>query len=296
MTPHFTPGVSITTSPNNAPQVLNPPNTTGSVINPVNQKPSLHHPQPISALPSMSTPSGMPPHSMSGFANAPPAMLNGLPPGHVQMMPGLAHRPPIPQDAPLYSNQPAPIGSHYRGYPPPNNMPFPPGMNGMRVMPQGRGAQMDAAPGMAHHGIGPVAPPKISTQYHIPRDTMPTHSHSRQQSATMETPHFEHHTPASASQTQPIARPAPIQRPASAAPHQKADEVPPNNRSEIDDLSNHLGSSALLDDTDVPLSSDMPGNRRGSAAPGAARHGRIGFGASPMFTDAVGRKFWLHPP
>jgi len=295
MTPHFAPGVSSATSPSNAAQFPSAPTITGSTVNLVTQKPSLHHPQPVSALPPMSGPSAMPPHSMSGFVNAPPAMMNGFPSSHAPMIPGIPHRAPIPHDVPMYSNQPGPIGSHYRGYPPPNNMPFPPGMNGMRAMPQGRGTQMDGAPSMPYHGVAPVAPPKISTQYHMPRDTMPTHSHSRQQSASIEAPNFEHQIQTSASQTQPIARPAPIQRPASVAPHQRGDDVPPTSKADIDDLSNHLGSSALLDDTDVPLSSDVPENRRGSAAPGAARHGRLGFGASPLFTDSIGCKFWLHP-
>ncbi|KAI9873783.1 MAG: Stress response protein nst1 [Pleopsidium flavum] len=288
MTPHFAPGVSTATSPSNAAQLQNASATTGSSANTVNQKPPLHHPQPISTLPPMGGPSGMPPHSMSGFANAAPAMMNGFPSSHAPMNSGMPHRAPVPHDVPMYPNQPAPIGSHYRGYPPPNNMSFPPGINGMRAMPQGRGTQMDGTPSMPHHGVAPVAPPKISTHYYMPRDTMPTHSHSRQQSASIETPNFEHQIPTSASQTQPIARPAPIQRPASVAPHQRRDDVPPTSKAEIDDLSSHLGSSALLDDTDVPLSSDVSDNRRGSAAPGAARHGRLGFGASPLFTDSIG--------
>jgi len=290
ITPHFAPGASSATSPSNVAQLPTAPAGTGAPVNLVNQKPSLHHPQPVSTLPPVTAAPSMPPHSTSGYASMAPATMNGFPSSHVQMLPPLMNRAPIPHDMPMYPNQPAPIGSHYPRYPPPGNIPFPPGMNGMRPIPQGRGTQMDGISGLPHHGVAPVAPPKINPQYHMSRDTMPTHSHSRQQSASMEAPSFEHQIPNTVAPTQPIARPAPIQRPASVAPHQKSEDASAPGKSEVDDLSNHLGSSALLDDTDVPLSSDVSDNRRGSAAPGLVRHGRLGFGTTQLFTDAIGRE------
>jgi hypothetical protein len=294
VTPHFAPGVSNATSPSNVAQLPTTPASTGAPANPVNPKPSLHHPQPVPTLPPVAAVSSMP-HSTSSYASMAPAMMNGFPSSHVPMLPGLMNRAPIPHDIPMYPNQPAPIGSHYQRYPPPSNMPFPPNMNGMRPIQHGRGTQMDGMSGLPPHGVAPVAPPKINPQYHIPRDTMPTHSHSRQQSGSMEAPSFEHPIPNTVAPTQPIARPAPIQRPASVAPHQKSEDVSAPGKSEIDDLSSHLGSSALLDDTDVPLSSDVSGNRRGSAAPGLVRHGRLGFGTTQLFTDTIGRGFCLIP-
>ena len=296
MTPHFAPGVNATTPPSSVAQPPTAPAIIGASANPGIQKPSLHHPQPVSALPPISAPSSMPPHSMSGYANIQPAMMNGFPSSHAPMIPGLMNRAPIPHDIPMYVNQPAPIGTHYQRYPPPGNMPFPPGMNGMRpMMPQGRGMQIDGIPSLPHHGVAPVAPPKISTHYHVPRDTMPTHSHSRQQSTSHEAQSFEHQISNPVTQTQPIARPAPIQRPGSVAPTSKGDDTAPPGRYDVDDLSSHLGSSALLDDTDVPLGSDVPDGRRGSAAPGVGRHGRLAFGSSPLFSDPTGCKVPLCP-
>lgn len=295
ITPHFAPGVSNATSPSNVTHIPTVPANAGAPGHPVIQKPALHHPQPVSTLPPLTAASTMPPHSMSGYASMAPVMMNGFPSGHVPMLPGPMNRAPLPHDMPMYPNQPAPIGSHYQRYAPPSNMPFPPGMNGMRPIPQGRGTQMDGIPGLSHHRVAAVAPPKVNPQYHIPRDTMPTHSHSRQQSGSMEPPNFEHQMPNAVAPTQPIARPAPIQRPASVAPHQKGEDVSVPSKSEIDDLSSHLGSSALLDDTDVPLSADASDNRRGSAAPGLIRHGRLGFGTTPLFTDTIGCKFCLCP-
>ena len=287
-TAHFAPGMSNATSPSNVAQPPTAPANPGVPANHATQKPSMHHPQPVSALPQVIPASSMPPHSIPGYTSMAPAMINGFPSTHAPMLSGLLNRAPLPHDMPMYPNQPVPIGSHYQRYPPPSNMPFPPGMNGMRSMGQGRGVQMDGVHGLPHHGVAPVAPPKVNPQYHMPRDTMPTHSHSRQQSGSMEASTFEHQVPNTVTQTQPIARPAPIQRPASVAPQQKGEDVRAPGRSEIDDLSNHLGSSALLDDTDVPLSSDPSDNRRGSAAPGLVRHGRLGFGTTPLFTDTIG--------
>ena len=295
ITSHFAPGMGNATSPSNVAQVPTAPANVGAPANLVNQKPILHHPQPVSTLPPVTAASNMSPHSTSGYASMAPAMMNGFPSSHVPMLPGLMNRAPIPHDIPMYPNQPAPIGSHYQRYLPPNNMPFPPGMNGLRPIPQGRGTQMDGIPGLTHHGVAPVLPPKANPPYHMPRDTMPTHSHSRQQSGSMEAPSFEHQIPNTAAPTQPIARPAPIQRPASVAPHQKGEDVSAPGKSDIDDLSNHLGSSALLDDTDIPLSSEVPDNRRGSVAPGLVRHGRLGFGPTPLFTDTIGCESCLCP-
>ena len=86
---------------------------------------------------------------------------------------------------------------------------------------------------------------------------MPPQPHSRQPSAHLDSPQTE--TPSSATVPAPISRPAPIKRPASVKPEQ-------NTSADVDELSNHLGSSALLGDGDEPL--PMGENRRPSAAPG----------------------------
>ena len=79
-------------------------------------------------------------------------------------------------------------------------------------------------------------------------------------------------------QTQPIGRPAPIQRPPSASGnHRSGDQV---KRSEdVDDLVNHLGSKALLDDEDdVPLTSPV----------GAGSIRRQPFAGPPGLQDPIG--------
>lgn len=68
-------------------------------------------------------------------------------------------------------------------------------------------------------------------------------SHSRQHSAS-DKERFE------SAANQPIARPAPIQRPSSVKPPQSQERRGSNT--DLDDLSKHLGSSALLDDSDEP--------------------------------------------
>lgn len=86
---------------------------------------------------------------------------------------------------------------------------------------------------------------------------MPPQSHSRQPSAQLDSTQAE--TPSSATAPAPISRPAPIKRPASVKPGQ-------TTSADVDELSSHLGSSALLGDGDEPL--PMGENRRPSAAPG----------------------------
>jgi hypothetical protein len=58
-----------------------------------------------------------------------------------------------------------------------------------------------------------------------------------------------------------ISRPAPIKRPSS--PTKEADK----GRSDIDNLSRQLGSSALLDDTDIPFTASLSQSLPGAAVP-----------------------------
>ena len=145
-------------------------------------------------------------------------------------------------------------------------MPFPPGINGMRPLPHGRGAlDMSSQVPPLSNNVG-----NINVGQYMSQNTMPTLSHSRHTSASFasfDVPDIP---------TQPIARPTPIQRPSSVAPNQHSGNNSSNNAS-VDDLSNHLGSSALLDDTDVPLSSNPNSVRRGSIAPGVPLTTRHGF-------------------
>lgn len=134
--------------------------------------------------------------------------------------------------------------------------------------------------------IGSASTAHSAGPFNVTRENMPSHSHSRHSSATFERSQFEN--PSIPAQAHPIARPAPIQRPSSTAPQQPRD----NNRGpanvDIDDLNNHLGSSALLDDTDIPMAPTISHSRRGSMALGAPRSGRSGFDGAPGFQDPIG--------
>lgn len=249
-----------------------------------NQQASQQHPQPINT-PSplhhqpIQPPPGMPhPHHHPGaFGGMPPMGFNGFPGPQGPMLPGM-NRGPMPG---MFPNQGPPMGF-------PNRMSFgPPGMNGMNGMlpppgmmpPQGRGFPFDG-PGMGNPppGFGQMQP-------HLPNQTSPIGpppagneqrnsitGHSRQQSSDKE--------PA------PIARPAPIQRPNSVKPPSRNGSNP-----DMEDLSTHLGSSALLGDNDEPLLSNLaennrrhsnvPGQARGINIPGAGMNQMGGFGMPP---------------
>lgn len=177
---------------------------------------------------------------------------------------------------PMYPHQGLPVGMQ-------NRMPFGPGMNGMNGMPppgmmpqQGRGMPFpfDAPgagvpPGFPHQlphlppQTSPIGQPPGPPGFSAPREGMPTHS--RQASAS-EKDRFEGH-----GATQPIQRPAPIQRPSSVKPTSQERK---GSNTDVDDLSRHLGSSALLDDSDEPMPSMTGDSRRRSDIPaGVGRNG-----------------------
>ncbi|TAQ84250.1 hypothetical protein B7494_g7421 [Chlorociboria aeruginascens] len=228
-----------TTPSQGSPGPIGPPGKTSG------QPPFLHQPQATS--PVHSALKGPPGIGQSG-------PFSGMPMG-------MAFQPVLPMMAPgfggrmhhevMFPHQP--MGSQFRP-----GMPIHPGLH---AIPQGRGFQAQHGPPgfpqQAPNGLGGIGPP-----YNIQKDGVPSQSHSRHQSASFEKP-FDVAT--SAPQTQPIARPAPIGRPSSVVHGQRHG----NYKSDVDDLSNHLGSSALLDDSDEPLSG--PGARRSSGAPNLAR-------------------------
>lgn len=231
----------------------------------------LQHPTAIPTISPRNASPGMisqPP----GFPGVPVMVGGGFSPNPGSMPPPMPPRTSMPEPV-MHAHHPHNLHqqqfnvNHFRNFVNPNGMPFPPGINGMRPLPHGRGA-MDMS-----HQVPPLSNTagNINVGPYMSRDTMPTHSHSRQPSASF-TGFDVSDLP---TQTQPIARPTPIQRPSSVAPSQlSGNHVSANTN--VDDLSNHLGSSALLDDTDIPLSSNSNDVRRGSIAPGvpiASRHG-----------------------
>jgi hypothetical protein len=230
---------------------------------PMQPPPGMQHPQHPGAFGPMS-PMGFP-----GFQGPPGPMMHG----------NMMHRGPMPGMFP--QQQVPPMGI-------PNRMSFGPGgMNGMPppgMPPQGRGlgfpfdappnAPPNAPPGFGqppmpnHHSPFGQPQPHSTPGSEASRPIMPTHS--RQQSTDKE--RFE------SAANQPIARPAPIQRPSSVKP-------PTDDHADVEDLSKHLGSSALLADDDEPLPVDA---RRHSGIQAGMRNvppggmGPIGGFSSPV--------------
>ncbi|KAI0125462.1 hypothetical protein BJ170DRAFT_596718 [Xylariales sp. AK1849] len=196
-------------------------------------------------------PMGMPPMGMQ----YPPGMPMG--PGFNQM-----HNPPFP-----------PMGGNFQ--PPPRGMPLPPpGLGG----PMGRGGFPipHAPPGFQ---VGIDSMPGMNPGFPVPEGMVPAQpsSHSRQASASFESsPMDPKHSGASA---QPIARPAPIGRPAS---------VVHGHRHHLnlgaDEVNDHLGSSALLDDSDETLGDIDHQQRRNTTAPGT----RPPYTAAPFMDPVFG--------
>ena len=273
-------------SSTNSPGVLAGPN--GMVIGPgkgalapiltQQSQPSSHY-----------TPIGAP----SGQLSQPPG-LSSMPSMVANAFPSSTFGPPLSpmtQQAPhhpaMYSSQATVGANQYRNFMAPNGLSFPPGINGSRQMPQGRGGILDPPPSQ----LPPIGLPSVNlsdvSRYGLSRENIPSHTHSRNTSASFDRSVFD--TPTTPAQAQPIARPAPIKRPSSAAPHQQGGNATPVS-TDVDDLNAHFGSASLLEETDVPLTSTSNDSRRGSMAPGATRSVRQGFGINSGFSDPIGSK------
>jgi hypothetical protein len=207
------------------------------------QHPFIHQPQATSPIHSaLKSPPGI---QANPFGNIPIGM--GFQPGMPMMAPGFERM----HHNPMFAHQ-QPIGGPFRPLAGPNGMPMHHGMN-MHQIPQGRGYPIPhGPPGFPNipnnlGGIGQLFGP--------PQDAPPSQSHSRQPSASYEKP-FENLN--GVPQAQPIARPAPIGRPPSVVHGHRKDI----GTSDMEDLSNQLGSSALLDDSDEqPLNPGFVGRR-----------------------------------
>ncbi|PGH10447.1 hypothetical protein GX51_00206 [Blastomyces parvus] len=270
-------------SPGNA-GVSQPSGSSSSVsVKSYGPPPMLHHPQPSAPMSPLGV-TGRSPHSL-GF-NSMPA-LNGIP-SSLAGLPGMTSRIPLGHEMHMYSNQQGPLGGQFRGFPSPDGIPMAPGINGTRPMIPGRGFPLDTGHGLSFPsqplGPGPISSPQ---QPQIPRETGRGQTHSRQASASFERSPLENQP-----QNLPISRPAPIQRPASTTPHNNSRNETKPEQSDIDDLSAQLGSSALLDDTDVPLTSSISQPIPTGALAGAPGAARMGFGTSPLFSESLGSK---HP-
>ncbi|KAL9101387.1 MAG: hypothetical protein Q9163_003345 [Psora crenata] len=201
-----------------------------------------------------------------GFTGMPSVTSNSLPINFGPPMSPMSQH--VPHHPPGFSAQSNVSHGQFRPMQA-NNMPFPPGMNGTRTIPPGQGGNM-GPPISKGPELAPLSTaPNTVGRFGMPHDNVPSYTHSRNLSAS-----------SNMSPRDPNPRPAPIQRPSSVTPHQQAENMRPPSR-DVDDLSNHLGSSALLDDTDVALEANFGEGRRGSMAMGASRAPRQGFGVAP---------------
>lgn len=222
-------------------------------------QPMQHYPQPSAPL------------SPLGGAGRPPGTghpsMNGLPPAPP---PGLSPRPMPLEAVPGYHAQPRAPTTQFRGLPAPDGvMPRPPpGIPvGGSMQASGRGFSVDGPPGLPL-GSQQTMPGPIST-------SIPT---GRVAPSPQKPGSFERSPLDSSAATQPISRPSPIKPPSS-----------PSRRDDVENLSTQLGSSALLDDTDVSFSSSLSQSLPAPPAPGGFGPSRASFGASPF--DPLGRKF-----
>ncbi|CAO2648060.1 Nn.00g089820.m01.CDS01 [Neocucurbitaria sp. VM-36] len=255
-TPQVAPGTSKSISPTS--QLQNPIVPKSILTKQSGSQPPMtaQHGPPNSSMPPLGPPPGMQGPPGLGMSNMPPG-LNGFP-GQGSMMPGMmGPRPGMPFFPPQPGSQ------NFRPFPPPG-MPTPGSLQ------MGRGFPMEGPPGFP-------APPGFPGPNHAFGMGMPTHS--RQGSGSFERL-SSIDSPIAAPQAQPIQRPAPIQRPSSVKPN---DEGKRGQGSDVDDLANHLGSKALLDDEDdIP----EPLERRASVQQHGSMRGAppLGFG----FADAPG--------
>ncbi|KAG8525916.1 uncharacterized protein KY384_000678 [Bacidia gigantensis] len=201
-----------------------------------------------------------------GFSNVVPTTSTGFSsPFGPPMSPGRQQAPSHPPGFP--SQQP--YGTGYFQNP---SMPFPPGINTMRHVPPGQHSNVTQhapqIPEPAQRNISITNHGRFSN----PQETVPAQAHSRNQSAS-----------SGISPRDPNQRPAPIQRPPSTTGTHQNENIRPKSK-DVDDLSNHLGSSALLDDADEEAPSAMANLRQGSIAVGGPRPSRQGpFGSNPGF-------------
>ncbi|KAI1133198.1 hypothetical protein F5Y10DRAFT_131128 [Nemania abortiva] len=210
-------------------------------------------PGPI-GLPGKISSSG-PPLPMSphhSTVKTPPGLPQGpfdmnMPPMPMQMPPGISpmsHSFPRLQE-PIFP----PMGGQFR---PPGIPGPPPGLGG----PMGGRPFHMPPPGFPQPGVDPHLP-SLHQAFSSPENAPGRHaSHSRQGSTS-----FDANPP----NGQPIPKPTPIGRPESIVHSQRSHDA----SADIEDVSSHLGSSALLEDTDEPLLNRFNTIHQGTTAPGA---------------------------
>lgn len=255
---------------------------------------STQHSVPSNNVPSRQTPVQQMP--MPFFTHNSPMTATGPPPGmqHVPNLPfgGMPHASTngFPQGQTVGSHGPmarAPQAHHAAMFPPQGPYPshvhrpfmhgptsnHPPGITANVFQPPNRTMLSEAAAGL------PMSTPLAGVSTHVQSSLIPPRENLQGYQRPPSRPSGVAPLP-DASSTQPISRPAPIKRPASKVNGKDSD---------INALSNRLGSSALLDDSDEPLPSLATDIRRAPVGPGLSTSMTTGFG-SAAFDQAFARR------
>lgn len=247
--------------------------TTASASASASENPSLSQSPPLGHTPVPSSPGYSAPasHRGSTASHHSANMSQNLSP----LQPGATRFPPVTQPSQLntpFGGMNYPPVMHHVAPPGFGNTMFPPGPPAFRPPPQGMAPPGLSSPMLSRGFPAAVGPPGFPQAVPEPigpfssrgsYDATPS-SHSRQPSGGFDSPMVH--------AAQPIVRPTPIGRPASVVHGQRAPiAIPPATAPKYgDDIENHLGSSALLDDSDdvatLPEFGSAP--RRGYAAPG----------------------------
>ncbi|KAJ5188537.1 Stress response protein NST1 [Penicillium cf. griseofulvum] len=254
------------------------PNSADSSHHPSISPRSMGHPQSgatfatrqASVAPSSTFRSSIASRAYQCFSIRWPRWSTVQPPG----IPGMAPRSTHPQES-MYSSNAGMINP-LRSFNGSGGIPAPPGMNGVRPMPPSRTFPADPGhlPFTGNHGVPGAFPLQQGGL---------SKSHSRQPSLS-----FDRSPLDSATQPFPITRPSPIKRPSSSAQDRQNNGSASVQR-EVDGLSAHLGSSALLDDTDATYPSNLSQSLPGAPAPGAfPGPTRASFQGPTLFSDPLG--------
>ena len=252
-----------------SPAPIGPPSKTPSA-GPMNAMPPMQPVSPFHAT--AKSPPGFAPNPFNNIGGSPMGMQYppGLPPmshgGFGRIQEQLYHPPPLNYRPGNIQGPPpglgGPIGS--RPFPPPSQLP------------PGFGFTPEPMPAM-HHGFShhpeSVSPPRPSP-------------HSRQASASFEPSSLDTKGSSSLASSQPIpiGKPTPIGRPASVVHGQHKSEL----SNDIDEVSDHLGSSALLDETDFPLDELTSHSVPRHIAPGPGHVPPQLFGGPPLMSQPFG--------
>ena len=210
-----------------------------------------HSSTPLSPLGVSGKPPGLPP--LTGLPSQPP----GIVPRHQ----------PINHELPMYPphQSSASVVNQYRGFHSPNGIPPAPTVtNGARPGPAAQwGLPLESGQSLPFNSQPQPQPQPQPQQQQQQQQPIPNAFHVQQKPPPPPQTHSRH-TSSSFERSaldqsfSNISRPSPIRRPSSTA--QQQDQRRESNRAvqdDLDELSTHLGSSALLDDNATPYPTNM---------------------------------------